>query len=366
MNNSFKSLIDSAKSVLILLSTKPTFDQVAAGLALFLALKPQKQTSIVSPTPMTVDFNRLVGVNKISQELGNKNMVIQFADYKATDIERVSYDIEEGKFRLTVIPKPGINAPQKDQVEFSYSGVSSDTVILVGGANESHFTSFFSGELGDAKPVHIGARALSTQKKIVSFGQAASSDSEIMASLIYQSGWKVDGDVSTNLLMGIEEGSEKFSKPEVNANTFAITSELMRAGARRAGQAVSPGAYPPGAIPGQTLQSQSQPQGQLFGQSQGVFATQPAQVQSQQVSQPMQTQPGVSTQSAQPVSNIPASQGAQEQHSPQAARTRPQSDQPSTLVGESGVHIQDNKQEEPKNPPKDWLKPKIFKGTSIN
>src|SRR3990170_2413379 len=138
MEHSFKNIIDKSKSILILLPTKPFFDQVAAGLSLFLSLREPKQVQICCPSPMTVEFNRLVGVNRISQELGNKNLVIRFADYKASDIERVSYDIENAQFRLTVIPKQKVSPPTKEQVELSYSGISADTVIIIGGANESH------------------------------------------------------------------------------------------------------------------------------------------------------------------------------------------------------------------------------------
>ena len=139
MENSFKSVISQSKSILILLPTKPYFDQVAASLSLYLALKEEKEVSVYSPSPITVEFNRLIGVNRITSELGNKNLVIRFTDYKATDIERVSYDIENSQFRLTVIPKLRITPPTKEQIELSYSGVSAETVIVIGGANETHF-----------------------------------------------------------------------------------------------------------------------------------------------------------------------------------------------------------------------------------
>ena len=99
MDNSFKSLLEEAKSILILLPLRPFFDQVAGGLGLYLALRESKEAAISSPSEMVVEFNRLVGVNKVTNELGNKNLVIKFSDYQATGIERVSYDIENGEFR---------------------------------------------------------------------------------------------------------------------------------------------------------------------------------------------------------------------------------------------------------------------------
>ncbi len=244
MENSFSSIIDSASSILILLPTKPYFDQVAAGLALYLALKEKKDTSISAPVPMTVEFNRLVGVNKVASELGNKNLTISFTNYKATDIERVSYDIENGEFRLTVIPKPGFPSPKKEQVQFNYSGVSADTIILIGGANESHFPQLSSPDLLGAKLVHIGTRALSSDKGVMSFARPASSVSELVANIISESGLALDADIATNLVAGIEEGSKDFKGPDVTPETFETFARLLKAGGQRIPNVPKAGTYP--------------------------------------------------------------------------------------------------------------------------
>lgn len=261
MENSFKNIVDQSKSILILLPTKPFFDQAAAGLALYLALREDKEVQIYCPTPITVEFNRLVGVNKISQELGNKNLVIRFTDYEANNIERVSYDIEQGnRFRLTVIPKTNFNPPTKEQVEFSYSGVSTDTVIMVGGANESHFPALSTKELSGVKLVHVGIKdlSLSSDKNFISFARDGLSVSEVASNLIKESGFSYNEDIATNLLMGIEESTNKFSDPSMSAETFAIVSELMRAGGKRIGSQKVAGrqSFPPGAIP-QSAQNQT-------------------------------------------------------------------------------------------------------------
>lgn len=257
MENTLKSVIDQAKSILILLPAKPFFDQVAAGLSLYLAIRQQKEVAVASPSPMTVEFNRLVGVNKVTQELGNKNLMIRFSDYQASDIERVSYDIENGEFRLTVIPKSGFVAPNKEQARISYSGVSADTVILVGGVNETHFPALSSKELAGATLVHLGSRPLSMApgRSVISLARPASSASEIVASLIKESGFSLDADIATNLVMGIEEGSSKFSANDVTPDTFQLFSDLLRAGGRRQGRAVLPTkqTFPAGSIPGQPI-----------------------------------------------------------------------------------------------------------------
>ena len=253
MENTLKTIVDQAKSVLILLPTRPYFDQVAAGLSLYLAIRGEKEAAVISASPMTVEFNRLVGVNKITQDLGNKNLIIRFSNYEAKNIEKVSYDVENREFRLSIIAKQGVSAPTMEQAEITSSGVSTDTIILVGGINETHFPALSSKELAGAKIAHVGGRplVLPAGRNIISLVSSASSASEVTAGLLKESGYEIDGDIATNLVMGIEEGSNKFSSSEVTAETFQIFAELMRAGGRRMvsikGQRAS---VPPSAIPG--------------------------------------------------------------------------------------------------------------------
>ncbi len=310
MENSFKNVIDQSRTLLVLLPLKPTFDQVAAGLGLYLILRDSKDTQIYSPSPITVEFNRLIGVNRITQELGNKNLIIRFVDYRASDIERVSYDIENGQFRLTVIPKQKITPPSKDQVELNYSGVSADTVIIIGGENEGNFPAISTKELVGANIVHIGTQdiRLSSNKSYISFSRPASSVSEVVASLMKESAITWDQDIASNLLMGIETASNNFTDRSVSADTFAIIAELMRAGGERLSSQTkaSSSNFPPGAIPGTQWKTQTQPQ---------------VSTQAQAVASPKSQQPQV---------------------------------------------IDDTKELKEEEPPKDWLSPKIYKGTSIS
>lgn len=251
-DNSFSTLIDSASSILILLPTKPYFDQVAAGLSLYLSLIGTKEVTISCPSPMMVGFNRIIGINKIVSEIGNKNLTIKFTGYDATNIEKVSYDIENGQFKLTVVPKIGFASPAKEQLDLSYSGISADLVILIGGANDTHFPILGTEELATAKVAHIGTRVLTSNREILSFAKPGSSTSELMTSLIKESGLTLDVDAATNLVMGIEEGSSHFESSEVTPETFETFAYLLRNGGKRPPrERLSPMSFPIGSIPTQ-------------------------------------------------------------------------------------------------------------------
>ncbi len=254
MNDSLKSLITPAKSILILLPTEPTFDNIAAGTSLYLALTQEtgKEINIYSPSPMVVEFNRLIGVNKIKNELGNKNLAISFSNYNPQGIEKVSWDIDNGEFKLAIVPKVNVAPPTQDQVKVSYAGVAADLVILIGGTDENSFPAIKTEDLVKANLVHIGINALNiTGRNISSLATNGSSISEVGANLIKNSGYKIEADIATNSLMGIEEATREFSTDGVTADTFALVSELMRAGGKRLAQGqVMAGDFPVGAIPG--------------------------------------------------------------------------------------------------------------------
>ncbi len=265
MENSFASLIESAPSVLVMLPIKPNFDAVAAGLSLYLSLHDQKEVTISCPNPMMVGMNRLIGVNKITGDIGNKNLTIKFKNYDATNIDKVSYDIEQGEFRLTVAPKSGFKAPAGEQIDVTYSGISAGMIILVGGANDSDFPILASEQIAGAKIVHVGVRTLSTSAEVMSFAKPGASNSEIIAELIRENGFVLDADAATNLVMGIEEGSENFASPETTPETFEIFAHLLRNGGRRVPKVrLSPANFPPGSIPTKPFGKIKMPQPQII------------------------------------------------------------------------------------------------------
>lgn len=260
MDNSFKTLIDSTQEVLVLLSDKPNLDEVSAGLSFYLSLICSGKNAIVSCSkPMTAEFSRLVGVDKITSNLGNKNLSFKFINYEATNVDKVSYDIENGQFKLTVSPKTGFKSPTKDQIEIDYSGTSAEFIVLIGGQNEESFTLLKNPEIAKSKMIHVGNRFLEVNDsnlQILSFAKQASSVSEVVTDLLKESGFVIDPDIATNLLAGIEKGSNNFQNDGVTSLTFEIFAELLKLGGIRT-KKVPVGTFPQGSIPNKPF---SQPQ----------------------------------------------------------------------------------------------------------
>lgn len=253
MENSFASLVNSANEILILLPSKPFMDQVAGGLSLYLSLTGSgKSVSISCPAPMIAEYSRLIGIDKVTSDLGNKNLIIKLINYDANNVDKVSYDIENNQFKLTIAPKAGYKSPTKEQLDINYGGASGDLVILIGGANDSHFPALSKEEFKIAKLVHLGTRlleVLNNDLQVLSFAKPASSTSELVANLIKESGFAINEDIATNLLAGIEEQSKNFQSNEVTAETFAVFSELLKLGGKRTQKIIPARSYPQGAIP---------------------------------------------------------------------------------------------------------------------
>lgn len=201
--------LTSATSVAIYLPPDPSFPLVAAGLSVYLSLK-SKGTSvdIICPTPMTVAMNRLVGVDQIKTELPGRNLVISF-DYVKDAIEKVSYNVEDGKFNLLVQPKSGHQPLSADNVSFKLAGSSADLAVLV----------------GDASVPDTGQN-LPTLSLIKNDSRSLAAET---ANLLESAGLPLDQDIAGNLLRGLADETDRFAA--ATADDFASAAGLARHGA---------------------------------------------------------------------------------------------------------------------------------------
>lgn len=345
-------LLTNAKSVVLMVPSKPFFDEVAGALGLYLSLKNSKDVRVVCPTPMTVEYNRLVGIDKITSSLnmggGVGNLVIQFEGYDASKIDRVSYDVDGSTFKLTVIPKAGNQSPTQNQVHLSGGEVSTqepDLVVLIGGDDPNHFPLINPNNPPTAKLVHIGIKMLDKvgSLPVTSFAKPASSVSELVTGYIKEMQLPIDKDIATNLLGGIEAHTQSFIAGMVTPVTFETAADLIKLGGVRGGAFVPP------------AQGQGQPNPMAQAMQNPVQSTQPM---------PTQTIPSTNDTpfSYQPMStpapiDVPADPygSAYQQPVGQVAPQPQASAQP--IQGQ----VQD-----PVNPPSDWLNPKIYTGTNVN
>ena len=259
--NKIKDSLTNAKEVLIVINKNPGLDSVAAGLVLYLGLKKLgKKVSIFCQDKIRVEFSNLIAVNKIVDTLGGKNFIISL-DYKEGAIDKVSYNIEGEKFNLVIEPRP--NAPQltSESVHYSYSGSAADMIFAID-----------ISTLQDLGKIYEEKKEIFAKEKIVNidrqsknenFGKTnfivpqAASTSEIIALMLKSLAIKLDQDMATNLLAGITSASNNFNSPKTNATTFEMVALCLRAGGKRVSSS-PPSVSKPLVFPGKPVKKEEE------------------------------------------------------------------------------------------------------------
>lgn len=234
-----QSALTTAQSIFIALPHNPSFDKVAAGLGLYLSLvKAKKSVEIGSPTEMRVEFSSLVGVDKIKESFqGGKDSLVVSFDYIEDAIEKVSYNIEDNKFNLVVKPKAGHPPLDSEKVKYSYTGGKVDLVFTIGASSLGSLGNIYEGNQEAFKESQI--INLDNNPHNQEYGQinlvdpTAASLSEEAVNLIALLRLPTNGDIGSNLLLGIERATSQFSSAKVGSGSFEAAAFCLKIGAIR-------------------------------------------------------------------------------------------------------------------------------------
>lgn len=235
----FEELLSIHNTIQILLAETADRDSVASALALYLSIAEKgKNVSIAYPKPVTVAWNSLIGVNKITQHFSNKNFIISL-DYIEGSIEKVSYNIEGNKFNLVIEPRPDAPPFNEKSVQYQYTGGLANMFITIDTPELASLGKFYH-ENKDAftdKPI-VAISANVPPHDLQQYGKLniirpAAATAEVVASLIKQAHLSLNGDIATNLYDGLTSGSRSFAAPQVTAETFEIAAWLLKSGARK-------------------------------------------------------------------------------------------------------------------------------------
>jgi nanoRNase/pAp phosphatase (c-di-AMP/oligoRNAs hydrolase) len=224
------------KKAAIFLPANPSLDKTAAALSLSLSFeKAEKSLDVVCFSPMTVGFSRLVGVDKISEKIAGRNLVISL-DYVENAIDKVSYNIENKKFNLVIQPKPGFPALSSENVKFTLAG-DLELIVIIGAQSLSKLGAIYQKEekiFQKSKILNIDIGSNNSRfGKINAIFSNASSYSELIAGLLEKASYPVNQDIANNLLVGIQKATENFSSNQTGSEAFAAAAFCLRNGAKR-------------------------------------------------------------------------------------------------------------------------------------
>jgi len=232
--------LSPAQSILVTMPQSLNLDKVAASLALYLSLKKTgKAVTVVCPQSIKVEFSQLVGVDKVTDKIGNRNLTVSF-DYVKDSIEKVSYNIEGSKFNILIQPKTGYPPLDAKKVSYSYSGTDSELIFIIGTQRFEDLGRLYENErslFSEKQVVNIDYNPKNTGfGEINIFNPQASSYSEIVAIILKTINLPCDGDIATNLLLGLQSATNNFQSPNVSADTFEVAAYCLRAGAKWIGE----------------------------------------------------------------------------------------------------------------------------------
>lgn len=360
-------LLVKSKNTLILLPAQPSVDAAAAALSFYLSLEATgKRATIACSEKIPVGLNRLIGVDKISNQVGGQNLVVAF-EYLEDSIEKVSYNINDGKFNLVIQPKDGFPPLDYQKLSYKYSGSTADLVVVIGCQKPENIGRIYTEEkklFSDQETINIDINHFNSRYGKTNFiDSIASSCSELVGLVIKNLNMTVNPDVATNILAGMETATNNFAM-KTRAETFELIGWTMHYGGRRSQMQTVPSRQP-----FDTRPFIYQP---MAGRPTGIASTpirRPAYPPQSIATQPSHNQPPLNQTAYQPQAYEPpvkpfqaAPFSVNEPVSPQTFPPMSSYDNP-TNNKQQPISVTP-KQVATEPAPPEWLKPKIYKGSS--
>lgn len=231
-------ILSNSQAGVIALPTSPTPDAVAAACAMYLGLSQAgKNISIACQTPVQ---SALTASDKIVQSIATagNDLVISFPYVEGT-VDKVDYDIHDGRFDIIVSPRPGSDKVDPKSVQYGYVGGKVDFIVtfdapslrVLGDLYEQHQDVFKS-----AKLIVIDRHITNTFYGAANLvNRTVSSLSELTLGILHAMNIQIDGQIATNLYAGIMAATSNFSSPTVNVGTFEASAFLLKQGAQKPG-----------------------------------------------------------------------------------------------------------------------------------
>ncbi|PIQ70022.1 hypothetical protein COV89_02720 [Candidatus Shapirobacteria bacterium CG11_big_fil_rev_8_21_14_0_20_40_12] len=232
--------ITGSQKIIIALPQNPRYDQTAGGLALFLLLtQAGKTVSVICPSAMMVEFNNLVGVDKISPKAKGTDLVVSF-NYSMDNVEKISYNDDGGRLNLVVQPKAGAPNINEKSVNLFYIGVGADLLITVGIKNISQLNQSGLSSISPESIINVDNWSDNTNFAAINVIDIDSSSiSEIVLGLSEGLGLQLDLDVAQNLLNGLWQVTSGLKKSDLGPDAYEAVATCLRLGAQK------PSAEPP-------------------------------------------------------------------------------------------------------------------------
>jgi nanoRNase/pAp phosphatase (c-di-AMP/oligoRNAs hydrolase) len=219
-----KSLLSNAKTASVVIPHL-SIDSIAAGLALVLALKKNNiEATGYCPQKTDANYSKLSGLEYLLDTYNQHDLVISL-DYSSDQIEKVSYNNDDGRLNLVVQTKNNAPKIEKNQININNQSSVADINFILGdesllGTNSSLV------ENGDWIYISSTNNPKSWAKATVVDQDAPYC--EMFTFLLPNLGLKLDPDSAKNLLIGLRVATQSFSI-NVSPETFEAGAICLKA-----------------------------------------------------------------------------------------------------------------------------------------
>lgn len=361
----FAALVDKNTSFSICLPANPTVDSVAAGVGLYVVLnKLGKNASVACANFAPSSFANIIGADKVQNKIasGGNNLTISFP-YTEGSIDKVTYNIEGNFFNLLIQPREGFQKIEPSQVKYAYSGAKVDVMIILDAPTLNTLGELYTGNQEYFKGhdiVNIDRHLTNANFGTLNIVEKkSSSTSEIVLKLVAQLNTQIDRDTATNLYSGIVAATNNFTAYSVTPDTFEATAYLLKLGAVKKASPAQPINQPaPLRRPLIPQQSPFTAPFDDFGDydDSSYYPPQPIAPKINPI--PQQRTP-LHPQFNQPTTPQKA------QPAQQVRQVRESAVMPEEIVENKEDIFASEQDSQQKPAPKEWLKPKIFRGSNL-
>lgn len=229
-------LFKQAQSVLIVTGRQPSLDQVMGVFALQSALLAAGKKAHAVITDDLPTATGVVDVSKVSKTLDGVRDFIISLDLANAEVEKLKYDIADGKLNVTITPHAG-NFTASD-ASYSYGAFQFDLVVVVGVPGIAKIDALLEQNPTLFDGLHLinydYHRSNEQYGSVNYVDQNATSVCEMLIGTIDSIGsGLMNADIATALLAGIMSTTNRFTTASTTAKSLTMAAQLMSNGARQ-------------------------------------------------------------------------------------------------------------------------------------
>lgn len=238
------SKLAKSEQPLVVVSPRGTFDDLAAGLALYLSVKNLgKKSSIYANIPTVDEARKLYGVGEIGSAKNQKNLVITVQN-AVKSVEKVSYFLDsDNRLNITVHALPGGLGVSQEDISFGNLPTLSDIVFAIGFESKIELEQIITPEqLNNPNVLTVSINRSPMSQKIAQIDvvdNESMSMCETITDMIQKLALPVNEDISYNLFAGISFASGNFSPAKSTQRSFQLAGWLVKFGAGKSSMATS-------------------------------------------------------------------------------------------------------------------------------